>query len=582
MKRGSGRQAPVALTGLEGAATMTAMAEIEAQRPNTILTLLDLDQSRHFYAQGFWRGDTMYTLLRRQAEASPGRYALRDTVSRLTYAELVAWVDTVAQDLHSAGLQPGERVSLWIPSRVESAIVLLACSRQGYVCNTSLHRDYTCRDIIGLLKRAGSAAFVAESGYGADGEDIFAMWGEAGPLKRTYRLEPLPATGATRFGGLSPTRSSTLPCATAPDRAVYLAFTSGTTGQPKGVLHSDNTLLANARAIAADWRLDAESVTYTLSPMSHNIGTVGMMASLVAGGEFVVHTPLDAKRTLDRVIETGASYLLGVPTHAIDLLAAAKSRGLRAIGRVSAFQVGGAPVPPSMARGLIEMGIGLQNSFGMTENCSFQYTRPNDPADVAANTCGRPCAGFEIKLFDPDNSDQEAAGGKGELGGRGACLMLGYFDDQAATERAFNADGWFMTGDLAELDGSGNLRIVGRKKDLIIRGGHNIHPAHIEDLAIRHDSVAKAAVFPVPDARLGERACIAVIPTARGAVDPGDLLRHLAGLGLSKYAMPEYFVEIDALPLTASGKVLKRRLMELVAEGAITPRLVKEVTNVLF
>lgn len=550
---------------------------------NKILTLQDVARAREFYEKGYWRRETFYTLVRRWAEKTPDRMALRDTNSRLTYRAVLEWVDAVAESLHEAGIREGERVSIWMPSRVESAIVLLACSRMGYVCNTSLHRDHTCHEVIDLLKRAGSVAFFVQPGYGADSDqrDIFKLIGELPQIRKVYRVQPLEANPRegdvpTRFMGLSREIGSTLPYRTDPDRVMYLAYTSGTTGQPKGVMHSDNTVLSNARAFVKDWSFGQDTVLYTLSPMSHNIGTVGLATMLVVGGELVVHTTYDAKRTLDRILEIGATSVLCVPTHAIDILTEARKRGLSRLGNVSSFQVGGSTVAPALMHGLMELGITPKNGYGMTENCSFQYTRPDDPPELIMNTCGRSCAGFELKIWRQEDPNEEAAIGEiGELGGRGACLMLGYFNDQEATERSFNGDGWFMTGDLGQMDANGNVRIVGRKKDLIIRGGHNIHPAKIENYAMRHAAVIKAAAFPVADERLGERVCLAVIPTSKGGVKPLELLRHLDELGLSKYEMPEFFIEMDTFPLTPSGKILKRGLVNLVADGTIKPTPVR-------
>jgi acyl-CoA synthetase len=310
--------------------------------------------------------------------------------------------------------------------------------------------------------------------------------------------------------------------------------------------------------------------------MSHNMGTVGLVTALSCGGELVMHSPHDGKRTLDRILETGASYLVGVPTHAIDLLAEVHKRGLDRIGHVSSFQLAGSPIPGETVRTLLALGITPQNCFGMTENCSFQYTRPGDPPETVINTCGRSCDGFELKLWDPENPDREVGAGEtGELGGRGSCLMLGYFDDQRATERSFNRSGWFMTGDLGQMDKHGNVRIVGRKKDLIIRGGHNIHPARIEDLTMRHRAVFKAAAFPVADPRLGEKVCLAVVLKSSDKIEPAEMLTHLDGMGLSKYDMPEYFIQLDSFPLTASGKVLKRQLVEDASKGVIVPEAVR-------
>jgi acyl-CoA synthetase len=187
---------------------------------------------------------------------------------------------------------------------------------------------------------------------------------------------------------------------------------------------------------------------------------------------------------------------------------------------------------------------------------------------VIVTTCGRGGNAYEVRLFDPADPDKEVKPGEvGQIAGRGAALMLGYFGNQRATESSFNKDGWFLSGDLGVLDQSGNLRIEGRLKDLIIRGGHNIYPSHIEAAAVRHQNVARAAAFPVPDDRLGERVCIAV----SGTIEPDELLRHLHEQGLSKYDMPEFFVRLEEFPLTASGKILKRELTQLVRRGDLVP-----------
>jgi acyl-CoA synthetase len=222
------------------------------------------------------------------------------------------------------------------------------------------------------------------------------------------------------------------------------------------------------------------------------------------------------------------------------------------------------------------MGIKPQNVYGMTENGSHQYTLPGDDAQTITSTCGKACGGYETRLWDQEYPDRPAKHGEiGEIGTRGALLTLGYFNNQSATENSFNADGWFMSGDLGRFDANGNLSIVGRKKDLIIRGGHNIHPSDIENLVLKHPGVVKAAAYPVADVRLGERVCLAVIPKEGAAIDGLGMLEHLHAAGLSKYDMPEYFIALDAFPLTASGKILKRELVEMTKAGRITPEPVR-------
>ena len=573
---------------------------------NTILTLLSAELIKHHYASGHWRDDTIYSLVRAHAQAAPEKPALRDRVRRIGYGTLVAAADALAMDLAARGVRPCERVSVWLPSRIEGVVALLACSRNGYVCCPSLHRDHTVAEIVELLGRTRSAAFIGQRGYGADAakHDIFPELGAVETLKHVYRLEAptsdasCPALGLA-LGLASPSSANVqdvdgrdigersdavlrtaMPADDAiksdPNQVVYLAFTSGTTGRPKGVMHSDNTLLANARAIAADWSIDGESVVYSLSPLSHNLGFGAMVMALAAGAELVIHDLPRGASLIDRVIETGTSFLVGVPTHAIDLLGEMRERSLAGVSRLKGFRISGAAAPREVVAQLLAHGVVPQSGYGMTETCSHQYTLPTDDPARIIETCGKACPGYEIRIWRADDPDAEAAVGEvGQIGGRGASLMLGYFDDQAATEAAFNAHGWFMTGDLGWMDENGYLRITGRKKDVIIRGGHNIYPARIEDLAMRHPAVERVAAVPVADARLGEKVCLAVMWRAGARAGSAEMLAHLDTMGLSKYDMPEYFLDVEHIPLTASGKIRKRDIVDWIAQGQAVPMPVR-------
>jgi acyl-CoA synthetase len=554
---------------------------------SSILTLHDPQVARRYYADGYWREDTLYALLRHHARVRPDAYAIRDSRQRLTWKALADWVDALAADLHGAGLKRGQRVSAWLPNCVEAAIVLLACSRNGYVCNPSMHQNYTVQDIVQLMERIQTAAFFTQPGYGADAKesDVFAAARALPSMKRIYRVESRTDAVSAPEGGVAFPAAADfsgrvpVPVDDNPDKITYLAFTSGTTGVPKGVLHSDNTLLANGRAMVRDWHHDERTVLFSHSPLSHHIGTVAIEQSLVAGFEVVLNDLPSGMKPLDWIIESGATYVMGVPTHAIDILADMKSRGMSKLGRVTLFYMAGSTIPPETARAFLDMGIKPQNIYGMTENGSHQYTLPDDDAETITSTCGKACSGYETRLWDQDHPDREVKAGEiGEIGTRGALLMLGYFNNQTATENSFNAQGWFMSGDLGRFDDNGNLQIVGRKKDLIIRGGHNIHPAHIENLALKHPAVVKAAAFPVADVRLGERVCLALIARDGAVLDIAAVLDHLHGAGLSKYDMPEYFIAMEAFPLTASGKILKRELIEWTRSGRIKPEAVRWVS----
>ncbi len=535
-----------------------------------ILTLLDRAMLDTYGRSGFWRDQTIYDIAAAHAATRPDAMAVRDAAGPLSYAALIAAADALATDLAARSVNPGDRVAVWLPSRAEVAVALLACSRNGYVCCPSLHRDHTVAEIAALCRRMRATALVAQPGYGADAAraDVFAT---IEGLRHAYAIAP-----GLRTGLPEPSRATAPAPRRDPNGIVYPPFTSGTTGQPKGVLHSDNTLLANARALSADWGFGPGSIIYTMSPLSHNLGLGALIAALLVGGELVVHDLPRGASLYDRIVETRATFLFGVPTHAIDLLTELRARGASSLGQVAGFRISGAAAPAEIVAGLMRHGVVPQSGFGMTAICSSLYTTPTDDPATIMETCGRACPGFEVRIFRQDDPDSECAPGElGQIGGRGASLMLGYFDDQAATEAAFNATGWFMTGDLGTLDAAGNLRITGRAKDLIIRGGHNIHPAQIEDLAMRHPAIARAAAFPVPDDRLGERACLAIVPAPGTTLLDDALLAHLDAAGLSRFDMPEFVLRLDALPLTPSGKTPKRNLVQRVRDGALHPTPVR-------
>ena len=535
---------------------------------NTILSLLSRERLDEHYRSGFWQHDTIYSLLMQHASRSPDHFALRDRTRRLTYRGLLTAVDAFAADLAGRGVRLGQRVSVWLPSSIETAVALLACSRDGYVCCPSLHRENTVAEVSALLERTWSAVLLARPGYGADADqqDIFSVARRLPFVRHVYRLE------AGQRLELDVGDGQAAPPSEDPDRVIYLAFTSGTTGVPKGVMHSDNTLLANARAVAVDWRLGPDSVIYSLSPLSHNLGIGALVTAMAVGAELVVHDLPKGESLLDRLLETRATYLVGVPTHAIDLLSELRSRSFPAALPVEGFRISGAAVPGEVIAELMQYGIVPQSGYGMTETCSHQYTLPEDDPRRIVETVGRCCPGFEIKIWREDEPDIEAAPGEiGQIGSRGASLMLGYFDDQTATEQAFNRNGWFMTGDLGRVDDQGYLRLCGRLKDVINRGGRKIYPARIEGLALRHPAVERAAAFPVKDGRLGEKVCLAVV--YRPSVEPGGeaILAHLNTAGLSKFDMPEYLLELDRMKLTATGKVIKGDLVEGVQQGRLRP-----------
>jgi acyl-CoA synthetase len=550
---------------------------------NTILTRLSAELIQKYETEGFWGRDTIYALVRGHAQRTPDAFAVRDRFRRVTYRHLLEAADTLAADLAGRGIRAGQRVGVWLPSRIESVVALLACSKSGAVCCPSLHRDHTVGDVAELMARTRCTAFIWQSGYGADADrrDLIAALKTVSTLRHIYRLEPqIGAATPIVPPDVASASKTEVEIKTDPNRIVYLAFTSGTTGKPKGVMHSDNTLLANALQLAKDWTIDHRSVVFTLSPLSHNLGFGAQVMALAVGGELVINDLPRGSSLVDRILETDTSFLVGVPPNAIDLFGEMQRRGLKGLGRLTGFRISGSAVPSETVAGLLAQGITPQTGYGMTESCGHQYTLPGDDPKTVIETSGKTCPGYELRIFKADDPDTEAAPGEvGQMGGRGASLMLGYFDDQAATEDAFNKSGWFMTGDLGSIDAKGYLRIAGRSKDIIIRGGHNIHPAHIEELATRHPAVQRAAAVPVKDARLGEKVCLVVAFRSGRSAPPDELLSHLDAAGLSKFDMPEYFLRLDEIPLTPNGKMLKTAIVDWIKEGRIKPEPIRFETR---
>lgn len=556
------------------------MSVSDRQPSQNMLTRLTRDMLISFYEAGFWGDATIYSLAKAHAATAPHKRALRDSHCVLTYGELVTLADRVAADLARNGLKPGDRVAAWLSSRVEITVFLLACSRNGYVFCPSLHRNHTVAEIGDLLRTMRARAFVGEEGYGADVDikDVFSLAGGLSHVRRIYRLKkPASRKFSSIASDLVPEADEANKAATSrADDVVYLAFTSGTTGEPKGAMHSNNTLLANARSMASDWQFDNRSVIYTLSPLGHNLGFGALVLTMLVGAEIILHDLGRSESLLGRLRATATSFVFGVPAHAMDLLNEIEGAGGADLVALKGFRISGAAASRTLVEKLLGYGIVPQSGYGMTEACSHHYTLPTDEPRRIVGTSGRACASYEVQIFSPDNPDEMLPVGEiGHIGGRGASLMLGYYDDQRATEMSFNRDGWFMTGDLGRLDAQGYLQITGRIKDIIIRGGHNIHPSHIEILTMRHPEVERAAAIPVKDERLGEKVCIVVMPKNGNAVDPQKLLSHLHAEGLSKFDMPEYFLQVEEIPLSPSGKILKRSLMPALEAGKLVPKPVR-------
>jgi acyl-CoA synthetase (AMP-forming)/AMP-acid ligase II len=525
-----------------------------------------------YHRTGAWRDRTIYRIVHDHAAARPDAAALTDSYRTLSWRELVDAVDGFAADLGARGIVQGDSIFVGAPNRMETVIALLAASRDGIVCCPSPHRNHTVAEIADMCARAACNAYIHHPGHGSDaeGDEILELIGELPSLKHVYRLGP---QAEAPFAGCLDADASVVEPAGDPDLVTYLAFTSGSTGKPKGVMQSDNTQLVAARGITAAWGFDENTVTCSLSPFSHNLGCGTLWTSFVCGGEFVLHDWPRSDSTLDRLAAANVDYLVGVPTHAMDLLEELTSRGIEKYDRLACFRISAAACPEHVAGGLFDLGVPVQKGYGMTETNGHQHGLPGDTRDKVTGTSGVCCPDYELRIFQPDDPDRPVPSGEsGLVGGKGGSLMLGYFNDAPATEACLNADGWFLTGDLGRIDADGYLTLTGRRKELIVRGGHNINPNLLEDLALRHPAIDLAAAIPVPDERLGERACLAVMFEEGRRLSAAEVLRHLADEGLSRYDMPEFWLPEGEIPVMPNGKLDKQEIIRRVGDGTLKPQ----------
>ena len=369
---------------------------------NTILTRLSAELIEKYEAEGFWQGDTIYALVRWHAAHTPQAFAVRDRYRRLTYRELLAAADALAADLARYDVRAGQRVGVWLPSRIESVVALLACSKSGAICCPSLHRDHTVGEVVELMQRTRSVAFIWQSGYGADADkrDLIDALKAVPTLRHVYRLEPLAASDKAPFSELAAgqERQRGGQDRSQPDRlsGVHLRHHRQAEGRDALRQHA-----ARQRAPARQGLEHRQHLggLYAVSPLSHNLGFGAQVMALAMGAELVINDLPRGASLADRILETNTSFLVGVPPNAIDLLAEMQKRGLKGLGRLTGFRISGSAVPSEVVAGLIAQGIRPQSGYGMTESCGHQYTMPDDDPRLIIETSGKCCAGYELRIF---------------------------------------------------------------------------------------------------------------------------------------------------------------------------------------
>ncbi|SOD76660.1 Acyl-CoA synthetase (AMP-forming)/AMP-acid ligase II [Streptomyces sp. 1222.2] len=484
---------------------------------------------------------TLWELLDRRAGLTPDRPVLLQDDRTLSFGELRARAERVAAGLHDRGVRPGTVVAWQLPTRIETVLLSFALARLGAV-QSPVIPFYRDREV-GFALRESKAEF-------------FAVPGEWRGFDHTEMARRLAARGVFEtYDRLPDGDPSTLPAPPADGTSVrWIYWTSGTTSDPKGVLHTDRSLIAGGSCLAHALRLTSDDVGSIAFPYAHIGGPDYMVMLLLYGFPAVLFEHFALPAALEGYREHGVTVAGGSTAfYSMFLAEQRKQPGVPVIPTLRLLAGGGAPKPPEVYHAVVrEMGVQLTHGYGMTEVPMITMGAPDDSVENLATTEGRPPAGMEIRI---------AADGEVRL--RGEAVCRGYLDPaQSAT--AFDADGFFVTGDLGHLTDSGHLVLTGRLKDVIIRKGENISAKEIEDLLHRHPAVRDVAVIGLPDAERGERVCAVVEqPPAAEALTLEAVTSYLRAEGLSVHKLPEQVEVVDALPRNETlRKVLKYKLRE--------------------
>lgn len=498
-----------------------------------------------YVERGWWADDTLPKWLARHAAERPDAPAIVFSGEVVTWKALEGRVLRFAEGLRRAGVARGEVVAVQLPNVPEFLVAFLAICRLGAVMST-LHMPYRGAEIAALLRhsRAVAAICLAQAKDWSPPQAFL-------PRVKTVVALGGEVDGCLSFAGLeaSPPLAREVPAPVAADPYLLL-YTSGTTAAPKGVPHNYHTLLSNARLGVSEHRLSPADRVLSAAPFSHLFGLYALHCAWACGAASVLlpaFSPPDLARSVEQNKPTA---LWTAPAH----MAAVRAMGLFEKHDWSSLKLAitsGSACPEPLMRELSDRlkHCAVTQLWGMTETQGALYTRPGDAREVHWTSAGRPSPGTEVRIQD------------GELQVRGCLLFPGFYDNDEANAAAFTPDGWYRTGDLAAMDAAGNVRITGRVKDVINRGGIKFNPREVEDLLDGHPKILQAAIVPVPDPVLGEKACAFVtLRKAGDAPSLEELNAWLLAKQIAKFKLPERLVVLAEMPLTPTRKVIKGRL----------------------
>ncbi|MGC5336364.1 medium-chain fatty-acid--CoA ligase [Escherichia coli] len=541
------------------------------------VTLTFNEQRRAAYRQqGLWGDASLADYWQQTARAMPDKIAVVDNHgATYTYSALDHAASCLANWMLAKGIESGDRIAFQLPGWCEFTVIYLACLKIGAV-SVPLLPSWREAELVWVLNKCQAKMFFAPTLFKQTRpvDLILPLQNQLPQLQQIVGVDKLaPATSSL---SLSQILADNTPLTTAitvhGDELAAVLFTSGTEGLPKGVMLTHNNILASERAYCARLNLTWQDVFMMPAPLGHATGFLhGVTAPFLIGARSVLLDIFTPAACLALLEQQRCTCMLGATPFVYDLLNLLEKQPAD-LSALRFFLCGGTTIPKKVARECQQRGIKLLSVYGSTESSPHAVVNLDDPLSRFMHTDGYAAAGVEIKVV--DNARKTLPPGcEGEEASRGPNVFMGYFDEPELTARALDEEGWYYSGDLCRMDEAGYIKITGRKKDIIVRGGENISSREVEDILLQHPKIHDACVVAMPDERLGERSCAYVVLKApHHSLSLEDVVAFFSRKRVAKYKYPEHIVVIEKLPRTASGKIQK-----LLLRKDIMRRLTQDV-----
>ncbi|MGN9534976.1 medium-chain fatty-acid--CoA ligase [Escherichia coli] len=543
------------------------------------VTLTFNEQRRAAYRQqGLWGDASLADYWQQTARAMPDKIAVVDNHgASYTYSALDHAASCLANWMLAKGIESGDRIAFQLPGWCEFTVIYLACLKIGAV-SVPLLPSWREAELVWVLNKCQAKMFFAPTLFKQTRpvDLILPLQNQLPQLQQIVGVDKLaPATSSLSLSqSIADKTSLTTAITTHGDELAAVLFTSGTEGLPKGVMLTHNNILASERAYCARLNLTWQDVFMMPAPLGHATGFLhGVTAPFLIGARSVLLDIFTPDACLALLEQQRCTCMLGATPFVYDLLNVLEKQPAD-LSALRFFLCGGTTIPKKVARECQQRGIKLLSVYGSTESSPHAVVNLDDPLSRFMHTDGYAAAGVEIKVVD-DARKTLPPGCEGEEASRGPNVFMGYFDEPELTARALDEEGWYYSGDLCRMDEAGYIKITGRKKDIIVRGGENISSREVEDILLQHPKIHDACVVAMPDERLGERSCAYVVLKApHHSLSLEEVVAFFSRKRVAKYKYPEHIVVIEKLPRTASGKIQKfllrkdimRRLTQDVCE----------------